>query len=88
MQSVNSLEKMYERKCKGLQESLLDLEQKHLEQKHSYENLLKDLEFKHQRDIGIIRGNYEKMMKEECSKAEEAKKHILDDKKKMEFKLF
>jgi len=54
---------MYERKCKMLQESLLDLEQKHLEQKHHYENLLKELEFKYNRDISIIRGNYDNMMK-------------------------
>ena len=53
-----------------LQQSLLDLEQKHLEQKRDYENLLKDLEFKYHRDISNIREKYDNLMKEECKRSE------------------
>lgn len=53
-----------------------------------YENLLTDLEGKYHREVATIRSNYEKKIKEESLKSDQAKKNILDDKKKMEFKLF
>lgn len=53
-----------------------------------YESLLADLQTKYHKEVSTIRNNYEKKIKEETLKADEAKKNILDDKKKMEFKLF
>lgn len=75
---------MYQRKLKFERERYLNLQQKNLEQKNTYEQVLLDLEVKYQKDIQSVREEYATQLRMEHSHMQKHKEGHLSEKKRME----
>lgn len=68
-------------------ERYMNLEQSSLEERLAFQKAFYDLEAKYHQEVTQVRENYARKMKEEFQRAEDVKRHNLEEKQRIEMKL-
>ena len=85
--NIDTIEKMYERKCKMEKERVMTLEQEMLAQKIQYQDMIMSLQRKYHREVQGIRDDYAVKLQQENAKMDKMKEAHLQDKKRIELQL-
>ena len=85
--NIDTIELMYERKCKMEKERVMTLEQEMLAQKIQYQDMIMSLQRKYHREVQGIRDDYAVKLQQENAKMDKMKEAHLQDKRRIELQL-